>query len=129
MKGQISIEFLVLLAAFISFLSVFVGYFSELENASFFVLDVANAKGFISNIGSGVSALKLFGEGSEMEISALAQSEWEIIQKADMSYLRIYKKGKSVEVPIEYEIYFDKKKFSGKFSVILKKKNGKISVS
>tara|TARA_Y100000310_G_C20702563_1_gene831297 strand:+ start:9429 stop:9824 length:396 start_codon:yes stop_codon:yes gene_type:complete len=125
-KGQLSIEFLLLLVAVLAFLSVFTSAFSDLEQSSLFAIDVQNAKRFVNELNNSAKTLSLLGEGSEKYFSYKIITEWELSNSP--AVLTIYSEsGKNISLQISESIFLkSSKKFKNKLNLVLRKENGKL---
>jgi len=75
-KAQVSIEFLLVFVALLGFVSVFSHFFSELQEAAKFGLDLKNAQRFVSDVKSFSETLEFLGEGSGKSFSYKVMNSW-----------------------------------------------------
>ncbi len=121
MKGQLSIEFMLVLAAMLGFISVFAAAYNELEDSSLLALDVKSAKRFSASLEDASQNLLLFGEGSSRGLRCSAIFPWHISDSGVGLFLVVEGEGKNVSVRLPENIVFEKKLFRGKGTCTLTK--------
>ena len=77
-RGQLSVEFLLVAAAFLGILSLFVSVFQSVYENATFALDVLEAQRFCDEFVSKSNELSLLGNGSVSVIEAKPLQEWGI---------------------------------------------------
>src|SRR3989344_1458218 len=125
MKGQISIEFLLVFCAVLSFLAIFASAFSEIENSSRFALDVQSAKRFSADLSNASEKLSFFCDKTSIEFRYKIFNEWELSEQS----LFVRADSKTFEIPIPENIIFEESSFFGKVVFTLEKIDGKLFLS
>jgi len=127
-KGQLSIEFLMITAAVISFLLVFVSGFAGLQEAALLTLDVQNAKRFVNELEVESKTLSLMGEGSQKTFSYKIIHEWTFQETPETELIVTANSGKkvSIKLPENISLQLSKKTFEKDFSARLIKYNESI---
>lgn len=128
-RGQASLEFIFLLAALLAFLSVFVAFYSGLEENARSALDLQAAKSFVSEAENGSRLLNLMGEGSEKKFGYRILNEWRLSKSGGgWSLLVLFPSGKEASVPFPVEVSqeMDGRFFSETASFVLRKTGGKV---
>ena len=64
MRGQISLEYMIVLSALFSVILVFMPMISETYDAGLFAVDVLNAKQFSNDFSNSLSELNFFSDGA-----------------------------------------------------------------
>lgn len=122
MKGQVSIEFLLVFVAMLAFISVFVGAFSTLHESSLLSLDIQNAKRFVKELDNSSKTLLLLGDGSNKKFSYTILTSWELKEIENNNFLIIDSNGKDVQLELPKNIKLkNQNSFSKKFRVTLTK--------
>ena len=122
MKAQVSIEFLLVFAAMLAFISVFVGAFSTLQESSLLSLDIQNAKRFVKELDNSSKTLSLLGEGSNKKFSYTILNSWELREIENNNFLIIDNKERDVQLELPKSIKLkNQNSFSKKFRVTLTK--------
>lgn len=122
MKGQVSIEFLLVFVAMLAFISVFVGAFSTLHESSLLSLDIQNAKRFVKELDNSSKTLLLLGDGSNKKFSYTILTSWELKEIENNNFLIIDSKEKDVQLELPKNIKLkNQNSFSKKFRVTLTK--------
>lgn len=125
MRGQVSIEFLLVFVAMLAFISVFVGAFSTLQESSLFSLDIQNAKRFVNELDNSSKTLSLLGNGSNKKFSYTILNFWDLKEIENNNFLIIKNEaGKSIQLQLSKNIKLkNPSSFSKKFKVTLTKTN------
>ena len=77
-KGQASLEFLLVLAAFLGFLAVWVGLFNQVEEGAGNALLSQSARLALADIASAANSVSSMGEGSMITVEAALSRECEL---------------------------------------------------
>ncbi len=75
-KGQISLEFLILIAAFLSAMLLFVPIANKAYNLGIFGIESAKAKNFTKELKQKIEEMNFLGNNSRIEIAANPATEW-----------------------------------------------------
>ena len=122
MRGQVSIEFLLVFVAMLAFISVFVGAFSTLQESSLLSLDIQNAKRFVKELDNSSKTLSLLGEGSSKKFSYTILNSWELKEIENNNFLIIDSQERNVQLKLPKNIKLkNQNSFSKKFRVTLTK--------
>lgn len=131
-SGQISLEFLILLAAFLSMLALFVPILNNAYELGKFGLESINAKNFSQNFRQKIEQLSILGNNSKFEIEANPSTEWKINSSGKKFFIKLgnnflnEEKVFSEELPIEID--FPSESIFEKTVFVLKKIDGNISI-
>jgi uncharacterized protein (UPF0333 family) len=107
-KGQISLEFLIIITIMISILVLFMPIFVKVYNATLLSLDVYNAKNFISNFSTKVENLNVLENESYFTISIKPISNYEIkCNESKLSIKSFLGDDKNFEKILETELALD----------------------
>ncbi len=132
MKGQLSIEYILLLAVSLAILCILFASYSYLYKAGVYANDVLNAKNFSISFSSFCQTSSLAGDGTKTELLANVLENW-VIRNKDKKVLIIVKS----KTNKEKEFFFDcAPGFVSSFDfnlseskhLILEKKKGKIEI-
>ena len=127
MRGQVSIEFLLVFVAMLAFISVFVGAFSTLQESSLLSLDIQNAKRFVKELDNSSKTLSLLGEGSSKKFIYTILNSWELKEIENNNFLIIDSKERNVQLKLPKNIKLkNQNSFSKKFRVTLTKTSDKL---
>ncbi|MFH1235184.1 MAG: class III signal peptide-containing protein [Candidatus Diapherotrites archaeon] len=75
-KGQLSLEFLLIMAGFVLALAVFAPIALKSAKAALFALEVQRAQDFLSEFKSSASVVSFLADGTVKEVKANALKEW-----------------------------------------------------
>lgn len=132
MKAQVSIEYLLLLAAFFSFLLLIVPSMGGVYNAGIFGLDARNARSFLNSFESSVKRLSLFGDGSEEIVSAKILTLWRVYSDGEKIFVFVESselaKSKELSAELSLPVKLNARDYTGEINILLRKQNGRISV-
>ena len=130
--GQITLEFLVLSAAFLSAFALFVPSIVSIYDSGLFGIDSVNAKNFLNSFSNSVERLSLFGEDSSTKLFSPILNKWIFFYDKNTLFLTVKsntaKKEKTFSALLLEEISFPKNSFEKEITIFLKKENGKIKI-
>lgn len=92
-KGQLSLEYLVLLAISFSMLAIFISAASNFLDKSEISLEKQKAKHFSETFNQAISELTLFGSGSAKQIQLYNKFQWAILINSQEISINILAKG------------------------------------
>ena len=132
-KGQLSIEYLIIIAAFLSALLAVSPFINTTLYLAEFAQDVQNAKLFCNEISAAIEKISLLSDGSEFGISSRIIEEWNISVLDGKVKITVeskkLEKTKSVEAAVSKQLQFVEKFPSGDVKLHITKTNGKISIT
>ncbi len=131
-RAQISLEYLLITAAFFSFLLLFAPIALKTYSIALFGFDVLNAQNFANSFEEEVRELKALENGSEKIIEVKTLNEW-IISSEKTLLIELksaeLKKSKQIKRSLSIKAFLPKTFLSkGKNVFVLKKVEGKILV-
>lgn len=128
-RGQVSLEFVMVLSAALSFIAVSFALYSELESLSLFSLDVQNAKSFVNALENQTALLQIAGDGSSKTIRARVLGEWFFSSENGKKVLAINTRGKSAAMNLPLNAQgFPRSVFHNNIELRLVKRGTKILV-
>ena len=130
-KGQLSLEFLILLAAFFSVLLLFLPSIAKLHSSSMLALEKKKAVSFAEDLVQAISELQFLSDGSKKLIEINAYLEWQIgIGEKEIS-IEFSDSDKKISVNEILPIELNPAIFScsGKCLFSIQKQNGSITIS
>lgn len=77
-KAQVSLEYLIVLAALISVILVFMPLIIETQKAGIFALDIIKAESFSKSFADSISEMQFLGEGTKKVFEVEPLGIWEI---------------------------------------------------
>ena len=89
-RGQLSIEYLILSAAFLAFLLLLLGPLEQAFDAAVFSIDVIAAEKFSGDLSVALRELNLSGTGSSKSLSAKALANWQLTCNPDGVTLEVF---------------------------------------
>ncbi len=111
-KGQISIEFLILIAAFLSSMLLLVPIANKTYNIGIFGIESAKAKNFAEQFKQKIDEMNFLGNSSRIEITANPSTKWNITINPDGIRIKIkndyLEEEKTIETKFENEMEFRK---------------------
>jgi len=128
-RGQSSLEFMLVLAALLCFLSVSVSAFSGLHKSSIAALDSVAAESLVRGIEGKAELLEQLGDGSGLAVSAGISGEWLIEKSGHVCIISIRLGGrapKSFSTPEKILCGLDSGVHSGRLDMRLIKSGGRI---
>jgi len=132
MRGQTSLEYLLVIAAFLSFLLLIVPHMGRVYSAGVFGLDVRNAESFLVSLEGCAGRLSVYGEGSEEILSAKIMTQWEAYCRGNEIFVVVHSSelGKSKELSRELPsgVNFAGGNYAKEINLAIMKRNGKISI-
>ncbi len=131
-KGQLSLEYLILLAAFLSFLLFLLPYLNTIYHLGIFSADVKNAENFLQSFANSASSLSILGEGLEQSISARILTGWEIYAEGNELFVVVRSseldKTKQLSTALNTEISMPRLEKEGELDLKLIKNGSSILV-
>jgi len=131
LRAQISLEFLLLLLAFLACFALLLPFYSSAYNAGIFALDSMNAKRFADSVKNSVEQLRFLGNGSSIEKTANPSLQWKIFSEKNTLFVSVKSaslgKEKIFSVIFPNEISFRETEFDSEKSFLVKKSSGLVS--
>src|SRR3989344_3181344 len=88
-KGQITFEYLLITAAFFSFMLLLLGPLEKALDTAVFSLDVLYAESFAEELNYASKSLSLLGEGSTKKVESKILTNWRIFSDASGLVLEV----------------------------------------
>jgi len=107
-KGQISLEFLILMAAFLSAMLLFVPIANNAYNLGIFGIESAKAKNFAKELKQKIEEMEFLGNNSRIEITANPATKWIVSIE-----------NKKIEIKIENDFLEEEKTIEEEFEIEL----------
>ncbi|MCX6802604.1 MAG: class III signal peptide-containing protein [Candidatus Diapherotrites archaeon] len=115
-KGQLSLEFLLIMAGFVLALAVFAPVALKSAKAALFAMEAQRAQAFLSEFSSEARQVSFLGEGTVKEVKANALKEW------------LFEAGNgTAKITVESEALGREKTFSEKIPAEVLEFSGKIN--
>ena len=132
LSAQVSLEYLIVLAAFFSVLLLFAPLISSIYFNSVFSLDLKQAKSFSLEFKNALKELSVLENGSVKSISFNPLNEWSIKAEGKLLQVEIeskdLKKKKTIETELLQEIVFENN-FSSQTTIkLIKAESGEILI-
>jgi hypothetical protein len=131
-KGQLSLEYLLLLAAFFSVLLLFVPLISEIYHVGIFGLDARNAKTAAFSIQQTLNDFSLLADGSSKSFKLKPLLEWRISFKGQRMVFSVYSaklnKEKTFSMSFSSKTVNSTKTISKETEMLLIKKSGTVLI-
>ncbi len=126
-NGQASLEFILVLAAFLAALALILPTLFEMADSLLWWNEVANVQSFAQKVQASAKELNVFGNGSRLEIHANPQSEWNLSVHGKILKLQAVRKNsaKTFERELALEGMFEQS-FDSAFTLVLRKENNSI---
>lgn len=118
--GQLSLEYLLITAAFLSAFMLFIQLFSFIYSSSINAVDEKNAELFVSDFSYAVKELSVFGEGSSRTVMASPSGKWLVEISGKSLKLRL-SSGKELAEGLSSEVEFPAREIYEKTEFILSK--------
>ncbi|MFH0714139.1 MAG: hypothetical protein V1847_00065 [Candidatus Diapherotrites archaeon] len=127
-RGQASLEFVLVLAAFLAALALILPAIFSLADGIQWWNEARNAQQFAQAVQDGAKELELFGEGSQLGVKGNPQSEWTVSVQGNELEVKAECKGsgKSITRTLALEGENFEETFSAPFELLLKKQNNSI---
>src|SRR3989344_8728188 len=102
-SGQITFEYLLITAAFFTFMLVLLGPLEQALDTAIFSMDVISAEHFSERIALSSESLSMLGIGSSKKMESRVLTEWHIYRGAENAFLEVSsaKLGKTKEFPMQ----------------------------
>ncbi len=131
-RAQLSLEYMLLLAAFFSAIMVFMPVIAGLHANAVFASDVHNAQNFMGGLESASGKMLILGSGSQIALNAQVLTSWELSISGTKALLTIKSgnigKNKTIEAELAAPLELGKKTFDSGFTMLIKNENGKITI-
>lgn len=131
MRGQASIEYLIVVAIFLAVLALILPAGLNFYNVAVFYLDTKNAENFAEDLRVNVENLTIYGDGTTREIYARPNGVWNLnVRNGVVKMLvesAVLQQTKEISEKVADEGLELSGKLTDKFTLILKKENGRIS--
>src|SRR3989338_5554173 len=131
-RAQLSLEYMLLLAAFFSALLVFMPVIAGLHANAVFASDVQNAQNFMNGLESASEKMLILGSGSQLALTARVLTLWQLNINGTKATLVLTSesagKSKTFETELAVPLELGQKTFTSGFSMLLKNENGKITI-
>lgn len=129
--GQLSLEYIIILAAFFSFLFFFMPSLYRLYHLAEFSMDVRNAEAFVNSFSNAVNSLAAFENGSEKEQESRILTSWTIYSEGKTIFVvvksNVLGKSKTLSAEMNAPIQIQRAAHSGRVKIKLKKEQNIIS--
>ncbi len=123
-NAQISLELILITAAFFSFLLLFLPLIQKTLFLGLFALDVSNAKAFCNSVEVSARELNSMSSGSKITLTAKPLNEWIIKSDKNKFFLAVYSENYNKEKIFSFDsfnLFFDEFSFSEETVFVLTK--------
>ena len=131
-RAQLSLEYMLLLAAFFSALLVLMPAIASLHANAVFASDVQNAQNFMNGLESASEKMLILGNGSQLALTAKVLTAWELGISGPKAILKVRSesigKSKTIEAELATPFELSQKTFTSGFRLLLKNENGKLTI-
>jgi len=132
MQAQLSLEYLLLLAAFFACLLFLVPAINNTLKIAEFGLDVRNGEQFVNELEAGIERMQILGEGSSVTISGRAINNWELKKELGKIVLIVGSselgREKEIEREVNAEFFISDMKIKKEINLKLEKNGEKVLV-
>lgn len=130
-RGQITFEYLLITAAFFSFMLILVGPLEQALDTAIFSIDVISAENFSERILSSSKSLSMLGAGSTKKIESGVLTEWRLFRDSGGAFLEVTstKLGKAKKFPIQISADFPEMSFTKNAYIILTNDENGLSIN
>ncbi len=132
-RAQLSLEYMLLLAAFFSAIMVFMPVIAGLHANAVFASDVQNAQNFMNELQSASEKMLILGSGSQITANAKVLTVWELSISGTKALIKVksesIEKIKTIEAELAAPLEFSKKTLNSNFTILLKNENGRITIT
>jgi len=128
-SGQLSLEYLILLAAALFAFAVLLPLLNQTYEAALFGLDCASAKSFASSLKHSVAGMSVQADGASKILEASPVGEWQLSSLGSQLAIEVQGPGgasKIFHVAFPGQLTFPKTALSGPAKLRLSKNKGKI---
>ena len=128
-SGQLSLEYLLLLAAVLSIFALLLPLLNNVYELSLFGLDSVNAKRFVLSLQEAIDEMSFQADGAAIYIPARPLTQWELSCSGKQLLLRVQGPGqrqKSFEVGFPNNLAFGSASINSETVFRLKKVSGQI---
>ncbi|MFH1256940.1 MAG: hypothetical protein V1494_06650 [Candidatus Diapherotrites archaeon] len=131
-KAQASIEFLLLITAFVAALGLLLPAITLAEKASLLGSEARNAESFLASVKGAADELRVFSEGTERIVAAKNLLPWRVHAEGKTVFVSVKEnesgKGFTLSKNIGAEINFTEKEFREKISLRLWREGSRLLV-
>ena len=131
-NGQISLEFLMVMLAFLASLLLFLPLLNNLYNAALFRIDVENASAFLQSLEHQIDTFAIMGDGSSSQFSIAPLNRWVVSANGNTLVLTVKSNAlqseKQLSLRFPNNISLQTKEVESKTTIRLVKYNGMILV-
>jgi hypothetical protein len=129
--GQITFEFLIITAAFFSFMLIILGPLENALDTAIFAADAISAENFAQRLGSGAESLSLMGEGSSKRFESGVLTKWHIFSDSGKLFVEVTseKLGKEKKFPVDIVADLPEMHFVKKASVIMVRNENGLTIN
>lgn len=130
-RGQITFEYLLITAAFFSFMLILLGPLEQALDTAIFSIDVISAENFSERILSASKSLSMLGEGSTKKIGSSVLTKWRLFKDSGGVFLEVTstKLGKVKKFPIQISADFTEMSFTKNAFIILTTDENGLSIN
>jgi len=128
-KGQLSLEYLILLVAILSAFAVLLPVMNGVYNAGLFGLDSVNAKGFAFSMQEAIGEIGFQADGASTMLEARPFGKWLVFGSGkDFVVIVQSQTGKEKRFTVKFpnNVWFSKAEIGSKTAFYLRKDSGKI---
>ena len=131
-RGQVSLEYLIVVGAFLAMLLVFMPLLVQTHHTGLFGIDAVKAEKFTQDFKSAVDELNILGNGSRTKLTANPVDEWSLQISGNKLILTVksteLERIKKFEVELKNIANQLSKTISSKTTFLLEKSAGKITI-
>lgn len=131
-RAQLSIEYLMLFAFMLALLLLVSNSIDNIYNNALLSIDTKNAELFAQKMKNSISALELYGEGSQIKLSAKILTSWKVDIKNTVLEIEVQnkklQKSKKIRATLSAETNAVHNNFSESLTFIIRKEQQKISI-
>jgi hypothetical protein len=130
-RGQVSLDYLLVVSVFLVLALVMFPALINLQKAAVFVLEVKRGQAFAESLSVKIEEMRLFGDGSCLEMRAQASQKWGISQGGNSVFLKISGSTheKRFEIVPEGTVSVTPMDFTGVKKISVSKTGNTVSVS
>ena len=120
-RGQVTFEFLIITAAFFSFMFLLLGPLENTLDTAIFAADAISAENFAQRLDSGAESLSLMGEGSSKKLESGVLTKWRIFYDSGKLSVEVIseKLGRTKKFSVDITASIAEMHFVKKASVIM----------
>ena len=120
-RGQVTFEYLLITAAFFSFMLVLLGPLEQALDTAIFSMDVISAEHFSERLALSSESLSMLGIGSSKKVESRVLTEWHIYRGAENAFLEVRsaKLSKAKEFSLQINADFPEMSFTKNARIIM----------